>query len=110
MTLGLDRQPAAEVIVDGTVPTWINTLTTGRQFEEDRDAPRFRAAFVTLAGTCRAWPVPRDFLEALPRIETVQQPKAIDGPHSREVGMRTLAELADKLKIDPVKPHTEVDA
>ena len=110
MTLGLDRQPAAEVLVDGTIPTWLNTLMHGRRFDEARDIQRIRDAFVILAGRCRAWPAPIDFIEALPQIESAPMPQRIASDASREVGMRHIAELAAKLRIDPVKPHTEVDA
>ena len=110
MTLGLDRQPAADVLVDGTVPTWLNTLTHGRKFDEARDIQRIRDAFVILAGRCRAWPAPIDFLEALPRIESDFVQQRIESDASREVGMRHIADLAARLRIEPAKPYMEVDA
>jgi len=83
----LERQPAAEVI-PGTVATWFETLTHGRKFDRERDAWRFRAAFIALAGRQRTWPVPRDLIDALPPI---REPQAID------VSRRLTSADADKV-------------
>ena len=48
---------------------WREALVTGRKWDQARDTPRFRAAFVTLAQTREMWPQPKHFLDALPRIE-----------------------------------------
>lgn len=48
---------------------WVAALTKNRVWEQQPDAPRFRAAFVSLAQTRRQWPAPADFLEALPPRE-----------------------------------------
>jgi hypothetical protein len=108
LTLGLDRQPAAEVI-PGTVSTWFDALTHGRVFDEERDAPRFRAAFRTLASRCRNWPSPADFIEAMPRIETPAPARRITSGASRDVVMRHIAELSAKLRIDPAATRGESD-
>lgn len=68
LSLGLDRTPASDVI-EVTVGTWHEAITTGRKFDEARDAPRIRAAFVTLAQTIERWPQPKHFLDAMPRVE-----------------------------------------
>lgn len=47
---------------------WRDVLTTNRVFEEIRDAPRFRSAFACLCSRARRWPVPADFLDAMPRV------------------------------------------
>jgi hypothetical protein len=65
MTLSLDRQPAADVIV-GTAGTWLEAITHARSWDQQRDLPHIRAAFVMLAGHCVEWPKPRQFLDALP--------------------------------------------
>lgn len=49
---------------------WVEVARQGRSWDEQRDAPRIRQAFVTLASTREQWPAPRHFLDALPRIET----------------------------------------
>lgn len=48
-----------------TVKVWHGVITSGREFDEAVDAPRFRKAFLTLAG-CNEWPKPHEFLTALP--------------------------------------------
>lgn len=45
---------------------WLEALTTGRHWDEQRDVPRVQAAFRTLAKTRRTWPTPVDFSEAMP--------------------------------------------
>ena len=66
LCLSLEGQPAAEVI-PGTLATWREVLTSNRVFDEVRDAPRFRSAFSCLCARIRRWPVPADFLDAMPR-------------------------------------------
>lgn len=66
--LSLDRTPAAEIL-PGTAMAWLEAITTGRQWDRDRDADRIRAAFITLSQTREAWPQPKHFLDALPRVE-----------------------------------------
>ena len=87
---------------------WAKTITHGRKYEEDRDAPRFRDAFLIIANRHRRWPAPVDFLEAMPRTEPAPRVPLIENDKAREVGMRHIADLAARLKIEPVKPHTEV--
>lgn len=58
-------------MIAGTAAAWVEAITTGRKFDEARDRPRFRAAFVTLAQTREQWPQPKHFLDALPRVEQV---------------------------------------
>lgn len=48
---------------------WHEAVTTGRVWDQQRDTPRIRAAFVSMANTRESWPAPRHFLDALPRIE-----------------------------------------
>lgn len=69
LCLGLDRQPAAEVIA-GTVMVWLEVLTSGYAWDELRDVERFRVAFTRYAGSARAvWPQPADIVALLPRAE-----------------------------------------
>jgi hypothetical protein len=67
-SLGLSWTPNHDVI-DVTVGTWLEAVTIGREWDEARDTPRIRQAFVTLANTREAWPAPKHFLDALPRVE-----------------------------------------
>lgn len=68
LCLGLDRTPATDLI-DGTVMAWREALADGRVWDQARDTPRIRAAFVLLARTRESWPAPRHFIDALPRVE-----------------------------------------
>lgn len=86
-TLSLDRTPAAEILV-GTAGTWLEVLTFDRVWDEARDAPRVRAAFITLARTREAWPAPKLLIEALPPSKQValEAPREIsDSPELRAV-------------------------
>lgn len=51
---------------------WLEALTANRSYEMEHDRPRFKKAFATLCGSRRAWPVPQDFIDALPRRERLQ--------------------------------------
>lgn len=75
--LSLDRTPALDVITPGTLPAWVEAVTDGRVFDEERDAPRFQAAFRTLQRTCTQWPNPRQFLDALPPIPAPKTSRAL---------------------------------
>ena len=67
--LGLERQPAAEVI-EGTVLFWLEVLTDGKVWDETFDAPRFRRAFIRYgSSTAHSWPQPCDILALLPQRE-----------------------------------------
>jgi hypothetical protein len=82
---------------------WREAVTTGREWEQQRDAPRIRQAFVTLATTRETWPAPRHFLDALPRIEQ----RAIGyevKPVSREQAEARLAEIRRVLD-EPLPEH-----
>lgn len=109
LPLSLESTPASEVM-PGTALAWHEVLVHGRNFEPVRDRQRFREAFRTLAARQRRWPAPVDFLEALPRIETPRTPEPkLDSDVSREVGAKHIADLTALLKIEPVKPYTEVE-
>jgi hypothetical protein len=56
---------------------WVEAIADGRVWLRERDAPRIEAAFLTLAKTCERWPVPAQFLRALP---SVPQPAALPEP------------------------------
>lgn len=86
MCLGLERTPAAEVI-PLTAAVWLEAVTTGRAFDQEQDAPRFRHAFAVLCRESRSWPLPSNLLEAMPRREMLaitKQPIPAD-PDSPEM-------------------------
>jgi hypothetical protein len=104
LTLGLERQPAAEVI-PGTVATWLETITHRRVFDEQRDRPRFRAAFIELAGRMKHWPTPQDFLESLPALPAVRETPRLISEASVARAKKAMAELDEMLRVkEPAKP------
>ena len=108
LCLSLEGQPSVEVIA-GTALAWNDVVTHRRVFDAERDQPRFADAFRTLAGRCRRWPAPVDFLDALPVPDASPQPVRLESSASRENGMRHIADIAAKLRIVPDRPYTEVD-
>jgi hypothetical protein len=67
LCLGLDGQPAAELI-EGTIGVWYEAVTAGRALGPE-DAPRIRAGFANVVTRSRRWPSPADFIEAMPKRE-----------------------------------------
>lgn len=89
LCLGLARTPASDLI-EGTILAWHEAITAGRAWDQERDTPRIRDAFITLARTRREWPAPADFLEAMPRYSAGLRalPKSASDP------ARAAAEIA----------------
>lgn len=75
LCLGLDGQPAAEVI-PGTVAAWCEAMQHCRLLDEERDTRRIREAFAVLLTRAHRWPAPADFLAVLPRW-VPEEPKAL---------------------------------
>lgn len=90
-TLSLDRTPAAELLT-ATARVWHEAITDGRAFDEQRDAPRIRQSFRTLANTREQWPAPKHLIEALPKIEQGAIGYEVK-PVSREEADRRMAEI-----------------
>lgn len=80
--LGLERQPAGEIL-PVTAQVWCEALTIGRAWDEHRDIPRIRQAFVVLAKTRRHWPTPPDFADLMPAID--QRTLAAPRPSIEEI-------------------------
>lgn len=70
--LSLDRRPPADQI-DYTAQVWIESLWPLKEWDEELDAERIRAAFARLVRDCDRWPAPIDFRRALP--ERPPQPR-----------------------------------
>ncbi|MFZ0871577.1 MAG: hypothetical protein WAM90_12745 [Rhodanobacter sp.] len=99
MTLGLDRQPAADLI-EGTLLTWVEAVTHGKRWEQDRDTNRIRDAFATLAATCNVWPSPAVFLLAVPPASKQRPVSRLDDEQRRASGLRHIAEICKQLGIE----------
>ena len=98
--LSLDRQPALDVITPGTLPAWEEAITHGRVFDQQRDAPRFQAAFRTLLRTSAQWPNPQQFIAALPPIEEVKATPKLENEASRERVQKHLDDFAHRMRWD----------
>lgn len=94
--LGLERQPAMD-LMGGTVMAWVTALSHNRVWDQGLDAPRFRAAFLTMMGTRTSWPAPKDILEAMPpRPEMKALPAKAPDP---EKARRMIEQLAREMKL-----------
>lgn len=104
LALSLEDRPGHDVIA-GTLLVWAEAIGMGRQFSEDIDAPRFRAAFAQLIKKSRRWPAPADFIEALPKKITYTVAAArLEDQKRQEVSERVrncINEIADKFKLEP---------
>jgi hypothetical protein len=79
-------------LIEGTVMAWAEVMTSGLRWHQERDTPRIRQAFVTLASTRRTWPAPADFLEALPRHEPLKAiPAHVSDPEKARAVIEALA-------------------
>jgi len=85
----------------------MDAITHTRSFDQQRDTPRIRDAFRTLAATRRTWPSPADFLDALPRIVEERAPLRLSSEESRKRGLHAIRELATALHVD-LKPSHEL--
>ncbi len=63
----MNRTPAADVM-RMTAATWLEALTQAKSWNQERDMPRIRQAFITLAATCTHWPQPKLLIDALPEL------------------------------------------
>ncbi len=91
LSLGLERQPAADVL-KLTLATWFEVIAARRP-----SIDRLRAGFDVLCADRHSWPAPQHLLAAMPRPHTVHRSKRIASEAARELGMRSLKELAKTL-------------
>jgi hypothetical protein len=95
LCLSLERTPASDLI-EGTAAMWVESLSAGMQWDRERDTPRIRQAFVTLATTRTSWPAPLHFREALPPAPAL---KALPArPADPERARRMIEQLARELR------------
>lgn len=65
LALRLANAPAADT-VDATVTAWLIAFMARGHWVEERDGPRFKAAFLRLVSTLDRWPAPKHLLDAMP--------------------------------------------
>lgn len=69
VALRLPGTPAADML-QATAKVWIGALLSRPiDWQEARDLPRIRQAFLTLTATMDHWPSPSEFMAAFPRAE-----------------------------------------
>jgi len=95
-TLSLDRTPAMDVI-QATALTWHDAIRQGKDWQQERDRPRFQAAFRTLVQACTQWPSPRQFLDALPAIPRPEEVQRIEHEERRVRGLEHLREIGKSM-------------
>ena len=72
----------------------MEAITAGRALEANRDIPRVRQAFATLARVRRSWPSPADFLEAMPPPPVLKAlPAKVSSPASAAAVMAEIERL-----------------
>lgn len=89
LALNLQDRPAADM-VETMIRVWCQALWPARLWEERRDKPRIKTAFQRLALSCERWPVPGQFLQAVPPIDA---PLALAHEIDFDAAERRLAEL-----------------
>lgn len=95
LCLGLERQPAAEMI-PGTALAWEEALWPGRAWNEERDTPRIQQAFKNLVKQCRQWPVPAQFFDVFPRFEA--KVLKLPSPKNDDVRKREMQRIQEILR------------
>jgi hypothetical protein len=106
VALRLDGGPAHDSAVM-TAKTWaVAFMAQPRLWDCQRDAPRVRAAFATLAGQVTRWPTPRQLLDALP---PVPPPLMIerDPITPTPVGLAALEHMRSRLGPPPSPPTVD---
>lgn len=92
-------------MIVGTAAMWVAALTDGVHWDQERDTPRIRKAFVTLAQTRTHWPAPLHFREALPPSKQLRLP----GRGERPVDPPELVEAMEAVKRgDPIQQAREL--
>lgn len=98
--LSLDHAPALDVLAAGTLPAWVEAVTYGRGFNQQRDEPRIQEGFRRLMATATVWPTPRQLLEAMPPLaSSAPTQRRLPSDEKRESAMRHIAEISAKLGI-----------
>ncbi|MFP4181845.1 MAG: hypothetical protein ACLFTX_04505, partial [Thiohalospira sp.] len=89
----LDGHPAGDTL-EGVEEVWVEALWySHRDWQEDPDAERLRAAFRSIARTAERWPAPRALLDHLPpRPAPPALPQPEPDPDRARAWIQTLAE------------------
>lgn len=96
MCLGLPWAPPPDMM-QGTLMAWSAAIRHNREWDQEKDGHRFRAAFLGMMADCTQWPTPRQFVDSMPPREQAKAlpPKGVDQERVRAM----LDELADAFRI-----------
>lgn len=93
LTLRLRNAPAHDTIT-AVLDVWLMAIMNRNPvWFEDRDGPRFRTAFLRLAGTLDAWPTPAQLYKELPALPPQPQLTQTEPSVSREQAKRNIAKI-----------------
>jgi hypothetical protein len=100
--LSLQGTPPAETL-RLTAEAWVEFLVDGRQFVQERDTSRLRAAFRTLGQTAERWPAPKQLLAVLP---APREQLALPVPPPSEADKAAARALREKFRglLNGMKP------
>ena len=98
LTLRLRNAPASDTIT-AVLDVWLMAIMSRNPiWFEERDKPRFQAAFLRLAGTLEAWPAPAQLYRELPKLPDQCALEAPEQPIPRgEKIHRQIATLIDQV-------------
>ena len=98
LTLRLRNAPAHDTIT-AVLDVWLMAIMSRNPiWFEERDKPRFQAAFLRLAGTLEAWPAPAQLYRELPKLPDQCALEAPEQPIPRgEKIHREIATLIDQV-------------
>ena len=98
LTLRLRNAPAHDTIT-AVLDVWLMAIMSRNPiWFEERDKPRFQAAFLRLAGTLEAWPAPAQLYRELPKLPEQRALEAPEQPIPRgEKIHRQIATLIDQV-------------
>lgn len=68
LILRLRNAPANDT-VDALLNVWLEVMMSAQAWDERRDVPRLRTAFMSVASTTDAWPSPAQIIKAMPKPE-----------------------------------------
>jgi len=99
LMLRLQFAPAQDTIPH-TLNAWLAVLMAmPHTWDEERDAPRIRRAFLTMAADCDRWPAPKNFIDALPSLPDLNKltaPATHHTPESKRMVKDLLTRLGSK--------------
>jgi hypothetical protein len=98
LAMRLDGMPSHETS-DLTTIAWVEIiLKSQREWVQDLDLPRLKAALDIVQRRAARWPAPRDLIDAMPPRS---YPRALPKPRTeamRQAGLQALQDLRNKLR------------